>query len=48
MTIVNVDSDETLSEIVGQDPMFFYSEREIYPLTTRETHEAQIKKILNL
>ena len=46
MLIVNVDSDETLSRIVGEDPMFFDSEREIYPLTTRQTHEKQIRKLL--
>jgi hypothetical protein len=46
MLIVNVDSDETLSRVVGEDPMFFHSEREIYPLTTRQTHEKQIRKLL--
>jgi hypothetical protein len=46
MLIVNVDSDEKLSKIIGEDPMFFHSKREIYPLTTRQTHEKQIKKLL--
>jgi len=46
MLIVNVDSDEKLSKIIGQDPMFFDSEREIYPLTTRQTHEKQIRELL--
>jgi hypothetical protein len=46
MLIVNVDSDEKLSKIVGQDPMFFDSEREIYPLTTRQNHEKQIRELL--
>ena len=46
MLIVNVDSDEKLSKIIGQDPMFFDSEREIYPLTTRKTHEKQIRELL--
>jgi len=46
MLIVNVNSDEALSKIVGQDPMFFYLEREIYPLTTRQTHEKQIRQLL--
>jgi hypothetical protein len=46
MLIVNVDSDEALSKIIGEDPLFFQSEREIYPLTTRETHEKQIRKLL--
>jgi muconolactone delta-isomerase len=44
--IVNVDSDEQLSKIIGQDPLFFESEREIYPLTTRQTHEKQIRELL--
>jgi muconolactone delta-isomerase len=46
MLIVNVDSDEELSKIIGEDPLFFYSEREIYPLTTRQTHEKQIRKLI--
>jgi hypothetical protein len=46
MLIVNVDSDETLSKVVGQDPMFFECEREIYPLTTRQNHEKQIRELL--
>ena len=46
MLIVNVDSDEKLSKIIGQDPMFFDSERKIYPLTTRQTHENQIRELL--
>jgi hypothetical protein len=46
MLIVNVDSDEKLSKIIGEDPLFFHSEREIYPLTTRQTHEKQLKKLL--
>ncbi len=44
--IINVDSDETLSRVIGEDPMFFYMSREIYPLTTRENHEKQIRKII--
>ncbi len=47
MLIVNVDSDETLSRVIGEDPMFFNMEREIYPLTTRENHEKQIRKIIH-
>jgi muconolactone delta-isomerase len=46
MLIVDVDSDEQLSRIIGQDPMFFHMRREIYPLTTRETHEKQIRELL--
>jgi hypothetical protein len=44
--IVNVESDEKRSKIIGQDPMFFDSEREIYPLITRQTHEKQIRELL--
>jgi hypothetical protein len=46
MLVVNVDSDEQLSQVIGQDPMFFHLEREIYPLTTRQTHERQIRQLL--
>jgi len=46
MLVVNVNSDEQLSRIIGQDPMFFHLQREIYPLTTRETHEKQIRQLL--
>ncbi len=46
MLIVEVDSDEKLSRIIGQDPMFFECEREIYPLTTRQTHEKQVLELL--
>ena len=46
MLIVNVDSEEALSRVVGDDPMFFHLEREIYPLTTRENHEKQILKLI--
>ena len=46
MLVVNVDSDETLSRVIGEDPMFFHMDREVYPLTTRENHEKQIRKLL--
>lgn len=45
-SLVNVASDEKLSKVIGQDPMFSDSEREIYPLTTRQTHEKQIRELL--
>lgn len=45
MLIVNVKSDEELSRIVGEDPLFFHSERELYPLTTREVHKKHLKQI---
>jgi muconolactone delta-isomerase len=46
MLLVNVDSDEALSKVIGEDPMFFYMSREVYPLTTRLNHEKQIKQLL--
>ncbi len=46
MLVVNVNSDEQLSQVIGQDPMFFHLQHEIYPLTTRQTHEKQIKQLL--
>ena len=45
MLIVNVDSEEDLSKVIGEDPLFFHSDREIYPLTTRQTHEKQIRQL---
>lgn len=44
--IVDVDSDEELTKIVSEDPLFFQSEREIYPLTSRETHKKQVRQLL--
>ena len=44
--IVEANSDEELASTVGEDPMFFYSERQVYPLTTREVHKRRLKKIL--
>ena len=44
--IVNVGSDEELAGIIGEDPLFFYTEREVYPLTTREVHKRRLEKIL--
>ena len=44
--IVNVKTDEELASIVGEDPLFFYSEREVYPLTTREVHKRRLQRIL--
>ena len=46
MLVVNVNSDEELSRVIGEDPMFFQIEREVYPLTTSATHEKQIKRLL--
>jgi len=44
--IVDVDSDEELTRIVSEDPLFFQSEREIYPLTSRQTHKKQVRQLL--
>jgi muconolactone delta-isomerase len=46
MLTVNAESDEALSRIVGEDPMLFYMNREVYPLTTREKHEQRIRNLL--
>jgi len=45
MLIVDVQSDEELSRLISQDPLFFHSERKIYPLTTRETHKKYLKEL---
>ena len=44
--IVDVETDEELTKIVSEDPLFFQSEREIYPLTSRETHKKQVSQLL--
>ncbi len=44
--IVDVNSEEELTRIVSEDPLFFYSEREIYPLTTRQIHKEHLAQIL--
>jgi len=46
--IVNANSDDDLARIIGEDPLFFYTEREIYPLTTREAHKQRLEKILGI
>jgi hypothetical protein len=46
MLVVNAESDEKLSRIIGQDPLFFDFDRQIYPLTSRQTHEKQIREML--
>lgn len=46
MLIVNVESAEALSSVIGEDPMFFELDREVFPLTTRENHENQVKQLL--
>jgi uncharacterized protein YciI len=44
--IVKADSDEELASIIGEDPLFFYTKREIYPLTTREAHKRRLERML--
>ena len=46
LLIVDVGSDEELSRIISEDPLFFHSEREVYPLTSRETHKKYLKQLL--
>lgn len=46
MLVIDVNSDEMLSRVIGEDPMFFHLDREVYPLTTRENHEKQVRKII--
>lgn len=46
MLVVNAESDEELTRIIGEDPLFFYSEREVYPLTTREVHKKHLRQLL--
>jgi hypothetical protein len=43
--IVNANSDEELTSI-SEDPLFFYAERRVYPLTTREVHKRRLREIL--
>ncbi len=44
--ICNAGSDEELSRIISEDPLFFDSERNIYALTTREAHEKRLLELL--
>lgn len=46
MLVVNAETDQKLSQIIGQNPMFFHLQHEIYPLTTRATHEKQIRQLI--
>lgn len=45
LLIVEVTSDEELSRIISEDPLFFHMEREVYPLTTRETHKKYLRQL---
>ncbi len=44
--ICNVASDDELSAIIGRDPLFFLSYREVYPLTTAETHKKYVQEMI--
>jgi len=44
--IVKADSDEELTRIVSEDPLFFHSKRRVYPLTTREAHKKYLKQLM--
>lgn len=46
MLICDVGSDEELSSIIGRDPLFFHSHREVYPLTTVATHRKYVEELL--
>ena len=46
MLICNVASDDELSAVIGRDPLFFHSHREVYPLTTAETHKKYVKEMM--
>jgi len=41
MLIVSVDSDEALSKVIGEDPLFFHSEREIFNGMVRNLENAE-------
>ena len=47
LLIVEVCSEEELTRIVGDDPLFFHSEREIYPLTSRENHRKYLEQFFH-
>ena len=44
--ICDVDSDDELSAIIGRDPLFFHSCREVYPLTTADTHKKYVQEMI--
>ncbi|HKZ93342.1 MAG TPA: muconolactone Delta-isomerase family protein [Candidatus Bathyarchaeia archaeon] len=46
MIVCNANSDNELSRIISEDPLFFDSERQVYPLTTREAHEKRLMEML--
>jgi len=46
MIIADVDSEEELSRLVGDDPLFFHSRRKICPLTSLESHRKYLRELL--
>jgi muconolactone delta-isomerase len=44
--ICDAVTDDELSAIIGRDPLFFHSIREVYPLTTTQTHKKFVKEII--
>ncbi len=47
LLIVEVNSEEELTRIVGDDPLFFYSEREVYPVISREKHRKYLEQFFH-
>lgn len=45
LLIVKTETEEELTRIISEDPLFFHSIRQIYPLTTREAHKKYLKQI---
>jgi len=46
LLIVDVGSEEELKRVISEDPLFFYSGREVYPLTTREAHKKYLRQLI--
>ena len=44
--ICDAATDEELYAIIGRDPLFFQSMREVYPLTTTQTHKKFVGEII--
>jgi len=43
--ICDVGSEEELSRLVSKDPLFFHTDREIYPIITPEAHRKLVKEL---
>ena len=46
MFICDVQSEDELSAIIGDDPLFFDSQREIHPLISYEKHEDRWRRLM--